>query len=75
MAHGCIERWRGRPSNRCAKLIAIFKIGVSNFKFFNSGKFSSALEILRALICGSDLAIKSISIGEIPSAAPTSRIA
>ena len=55
--------------------MAIFKIGVFKFKSFSSGKLANAFGILLDLMCGIDFAIKSISIGDIPSAAPTSRIA
>ena len=64
--------------DRVIKRIEIIETSISElskFKCFNSGRFASAFGILLARICGIDLAIKSISIGDIPSAAPTSRIA
>ncbi|CAB4783818.1 unannotated protein [freshwater metagenome] len=75
MAHGCIERCRGRPSRRSAKAIVIAVSGAEMLSERSSGKFSSVFEILRARTCGMDLANISISMPGKPSAAPASRIA
>ena len=75
IAHGCIAKWRGRPSSRSAKEIVIAVNGLLRLIPRNSGRLANACEILRARICGKDFAIRSISTKGSPSAAPVSLIA
>ena len=75
MAHGCIDKCRGKPSRRSAKAIVIAVNGAEILRERSSGKFSRVFEMLRALTCGMDFANISISMPGRPRAAPASRIA
>ena len=75
IAHGCIAKWRGRPSRRAASAMVARVRGADVLRFLSSGSELSAASILPARICGIDFARRSISIAGMPSAAPASRIA
>ena len=74
-AHGCIAKCRGRPSRRWASEIAMAVRGADKLSERSSGSDLRVASIFRARICGRDFAIRSISIGASPKAAPVSRIA